>query len=144
MSLFQNISTGEVREIDDGLMAAWIAAGNPKAQEWAPYTPAPPEPAAPVPDWTDFTGWLYGFPAMAEAMATARASSDPQGEPVTTGLPTAMNEARANQDYPVFAMSWAVFLAASGLSPEHLAEIVAKATACHLPEPFIEALQPPT
>jgi hypothetical protein len=91
---------------------------------WRVEPIVPPPPPDPVADWTGFTGWLYGFPAMAEAMATARASVDPQGEPVTTGLPTAMNEARANQNYPVFALSWSVFLAASGLSPEHLEEIV--------------------
>jgi hypothetical protein len=102
----------------------------------------PPPPPDPAPDWLGFAGWLYGFPAMAEAMATARASTNPQGEPATTGLTVAMDEARLRQNYPPFQLSWAMFLAASGLSPEHLAEIVAKATACNLPQPFIAALQP--
>jgi len=145
MSLFQNIATGEVRDIDDGLMAAWIAAGNPKAHQWTPYTPAPPEPPAPpkpAADWLGFAGWLYQFAPMAAAMTSARASADPQGEPATTGLPAAMDEARLRQNYRPFALSWALFLAASGLSQTDLAEIVGRATACNLPAPFVAALQP--
>jgi len=34
MSLYQNITNGEVREIDDAIHAAWLAAGNPKADAW--------------------------------------------------------------------------------------------------------------
>lgn len=50
MSLRQNVSTGEVREIDDALIAAWIDASNPKAESWQAYTPPPPqEPTPPTP-----------------------------------------------------------------------------------------------
>lgn len=101
--------------------------------------PAPPEPAA---DWLGWTGWLYGYGPMADAMAAARASADQQGEPVTTGLPTAMNEARVNGNYAAFALSWSVFLAASAMPPTDLDQIIAKAVACNLPAPFIEALHP--
>ena len=145
MSTYRNTTTGDVRDIDDGLMAAWIAAGNPKADQWTPYTPAPPEPPTPpepAADWLGWAGWLYGFSPMAAAMTAARASSDPQGEPATTGLPAAMDEARLRQNYQPFALSWALFLAASGLPPADLAEIVGKATACHLPAEFVAALQP--
>ena len=41
MSTYFNAG-GEVREIDDALMAEWIAAGNPKAQAW---TKQPDKPA---------------------------------------------------------------------------------------------------
>jgi hypothetical protein len=103
--------------------------------------PPPPEPAA---DWLGWAGWLYGFAPMASAMAAARASSDPLGEPATTGLPTAMDEARLRQNYQPFALSWAQFVAASALAPADLAEIISHATACHLPAPFIAALSPAT
>ena len=143
MSLYQNTATGEVRDIDDALMTAWVAAGNPKATQWSPYTPPePPPPPEPAADWLGWAGWLYGFAPMASAMAAARASSDPLGEPATTGLPTAMDEARLRQNYQPFALSWAQFLAASALAPADLAAIIARATACHLPAPFIAALQP--
>ena len=145
MSLYQNTATGEVRDIDDALMAAWVAAGNPKAAQWSPYiAPEPPPPPEPAADWLGWAGWLYGFAPMASAMAAARASSDPLGEPATTGLPTAMDEARLRQNYTPFALSWAQFLAASALAPADLAEIIARATACHLPAPFIAALSPAT
>jgi hypothetical protein len=101
--------------------------------------PTPPEPAA---DWLGWTGWLYGYGPMADAMAAARASADQQGEPVTTGLPTAMNEARVNGNYAAFALSWSVFLAASAMPPTDLAEIIAKAQSCNLPAQFVAALQP--
>lgn len=36
-------STGNPREIDDTLMSAWVAAGNPKAQVWQPIPTRPSE-----------------------------------------------------------------------------------------------------
>lgn len=49
MSLRRNITTGEIREISDEQIAAWLAAGNPKGEHystaWEPYTPPPSEPA---------------------------------------------------------------------------------------------------
>jgi hypothetical protein len=41
MNTYYNISTGETREIDDAVYAAWVAAENPKAEAWLPL-PAPP------------------------------------------------------------------------------------------------------
>lgn len=101
--------------------------------------PAPPEPAA---DWLGFAGWLYGYEPMAVAMEAARASRDPQGEPATTGLPAAMDEARLRSNYVPFALSWGQFLAASGLPAAEVGAIVAKAQACNLPAQFVAALQP--
>lgn len=98
----------------------------------------------PDPDWLGFANWLYQFQPIATAMEVARASSDPQGEPATTGLPAAMQEARLNQNYPAWAATWGQFLLASQMPPEALAEIVGRAIACHLPVEFIAALQPIT
>lgn len=51
MSLRRNITTGEIRDIPDEQIAAWLANGNPKGAHyrdaWAPYTPPEPEPAVP-------------------------------------------------------------------------------------------------
>lgn len=110
------------------------------AMEYLQPPPPPPPPAAA--DWLGFAGWLYGYPPMAEAMEVARASRDPQGEPATTGLPTAMEEARLRQNYVAFALSWGQFLGASQMPAVSIAEIVAKAEACHLPVEFVAALQP--
>jgi hypothetical protein len=93
-------------------------------------------------DWLGFAGWLFRFPPMAEAMNSARVSTSDQGEPATTALPAAMQEARLNQNYPAWAATWGQFLLASGMGIETLAQIVDKAMACHLPADFITALQP--
>ena len=109
---------------------------------WAVLPLDPPPPPEPAADWLGFAGWLYGYGPMAVAMEAARASRDPQGEPATTGLPAAMDEARLRGNYTPFALSWGLFLAASGLAPEAVAEIVARAQSCNLPAEFIAALQP--
>lgn len=106
---------------------------------WVVVTLPPP---VPVPDWLGFAGWLYVFPPIAAAMDAARLSTEPQGEPATTGLPTALDEARLRQNYPAFSLTWGLFLQASGMPVEALGAIVAKATECNLPAEFIAALQP--
>lgn len=101
-------------------------------------------PDVPQPDWLQFAGWLYQFPPIAAAMVAARAAVDVQGEPATTGLPVALQEARLAQNYPAWAATWGQFLAASGMAPESIQIITQKALDCHLPAEFIAALQPPT
>lgn len=53
MSLRRNITTGDIKDIDDAQLAAWLAAGNAKgahySQQWEPYTPPEPEPVVPQP-----------------------------------------------------------------------------------------------
>ena len=51
-----------------------------------------------------------------------------------------MDEARLRRVYGPFALSWGQFLAASGLPPNDVAAIVAKAQAYNLPAQFVEAL----
>lgn len=106
---------------------------------WAVHAPPPPEPQ---PQWLEFVTWLYGQPVMMTAMDAARLSTNPQGEPATTALPAALQEARLQQNYPAFALTWGQFLLASGLPPQALAPIVAKASEFNLPAEFIAALQP--
>lgn len=101
------------------------------------------QPPLPPPDWLGFAGWLYNFPGLATAITAARLSTAPQGEPATTGLPAALQEARLNQNYPAWAATWGQFLLASGMGIEPLTEIIGMATACRLPAEFIAALRPP-
>jgi hypothetical protein len=142
MALYRNTSTGEIRDINDGLLAAWRAAGNPKGEHWESYTLPPLPPPLPPPDWLTFAGWLFSYPPMATAMAAARASTSHQGEPATTSLPAAMDEARLRQNYVPFAAAWALFLQAAAMPADALAEIVAEAQADRLPDEFVAALQP--
>jgi hypothetical protein len=102
----------------------------------------PPPPPLPPPDWLTFAGWLFSYPPMATAMAAARSSTSHQGEPATTSLPAAMDEARLRQNYAPFAAAWALFLQAAAMPADALAAIVAEAQADRLPDEFIYALQP--
>ena len=51
MSLRRHIATGDIKDIDDAQLAAWLEAGNAKGthyrDEWEPYTPPEPEPVVP-------------------------------------------------------------------------------------------------
>jgi len=130
----ERLEPDEVIDLD----AATVTRG------WAIVPLDPPPPPEPAADWLGFAGWLFGYPPMADAMETARASRDPQGEPATTGIPAAMDEARLRGNYVPFALSWGLFLAASGLPAAEVAAIVTRAQECHLPAQFIAALQPAT
>jgi hypothetical protein len=142
MATYRNTVTGEVRDLYPALIESWRAANNPKATQWEPYTPPVPPPPPPAADWDTFVAWLYQFPPIATGMSAARLSTDPQGEPATTGLPTALDEARLRQNYPAFSLAWGLFLLASQMAPADLAAIVGKASDCHLPAEFLAALQP--
>ena len=108
-----------------------------QAWQLVPIAPAPP-----APDWLGFAGWLYVFAPIADAMAAARASTTAQGEPATTGLATALQDARLNQNYPVWQATWGQFLLASGMAAEPLGQIIARAEECHLPAEFVATLAP--
>lgn len=108
-------------------------------QVWQLVDVPPPPPVA---DWDTFVAWLYQFPPISTAMGAARLSTDPQGEPATTGLATALDEARLRESYQPFALAWGLFLLASQMPPEAIGAIVAKASGCNLPAKFVAALQP--
>jgi hypothetical protein len=71
MSLYLNTTTNELRELPESYIAALIAAGNPKAEQWQAAPPKPSEnavwingewvtPAAPTytaEEWTDSQGY---------------------------------------------------------------------------------------
>ena len=108
-------------------------------QAWVLVDVEPPPPPA---DWLAGAGWLSQCPPLAAALDAARLSTEPPGEPATTGLPTALDEARLRENYPAFSLTWGLFLQASGMPVEALGAIVAKAAECNLPAEFIAALQP--
>ncbi len=97
---------------------------------------------SPDPNWLGFVGFLFQHPPMAAAMAAARASSGAQGEPATTALPAALQEARNAQNYAPFATAWAQFIAAANPPAEDLQPILAQAASCNLPPEFMAALMP--
>jgi hypothetical protein len=134
----ERVEEGEPEELPDGTLRQVLTVRPATPEEIAAWDAS----NLPPPDWLGFAGWLYQFPAIQSAMNAARASTTPQGEPATTGLPAAMDEARLRQNYPAFALSWGQFLLASNMAPADLAAIVEKAADCNLPAEFLAALQP--
>jgi hypothetical protein len=77
MATYRNTVTGEIRDLDPDLIAAWQAAGNPKAQQWEPYTPPPPPPPPPpAPDWIGFYDALISSTVYAIVLAQATQSTE--------------------------------------------------------------------
>ncbi len=101
----------------------------------------PVDPPAPEADWIGFGEWLGDEPAVAAAIATARTSTTPQGEPATSWyLPQAILAARAG-NVREFAMAWGRFRAASGMSDEVSSGIAIKALEYRLPTDFASVFQ---
>jgi hypothetical protein len=94
-------------------------------------------PPAPIPDWATFRGSLLISPGVATTMAAARAAGC---EPGVTALPVALEKAQSG-DPAEFAACWALVVRDGQAPAELIAELVATATACHLPEAFVAALQ---
>lgn len=67
MSLYYD-STGDLREIDADLYAAWVAAGNPKAAAWT-LSPAKPADDA---VWNG-SGWTIQTPPVPESISPRQA-----------------------------------------------------------------------
>jgi hypothetical protein len=95
-------------------------------------------PPAPTPDWATFRGGLLISPEVAALMGAARESGC---EPAVTALPVALEKAQTG-DLGDFAACWALVARDGAASPELIAQLVATAEACHLPEAFIASLQP--
>ena len=93
---------------------------------------------APTPDWATFRGGLLISEGVATTMAAARVAGC---EPGVTALPVALEKAQQG-DPAEFAACWALVVRDGQPPAELLAELVATATACHLPEAFVAALQP--
>jgi hypothetical protein len=101
---------------------------------------APIIPPAPIPDWATFRGGLLISPEVAALMGAARESGC---EPAVTALPVALEKAQTG-GVGDFAACWALVARDGAASPELIAQLVATAEACNLPEAFVAALQPPT
>ena len=95
-------------------------------------------PPAPTPDWATFRGGLLISPEVAALMGAARESGC---EPAVTALPVALEKAQQG-NLGDFAACWALVARDGQASAELIAELVAGATACHLPAEFVAALQP--
>jgi hypothetical protein len=138
----------DVRDLGE-LMAAWIATGNPKANDWAEQPPAPspdavwvngqweiPEPVI-VPRWVDFSAVIMFMPAL-KAMLLAVLQAEPG---LYGGLMVGLQKA-SEGDSRVFLNSWTASYAMGLLSIELITTVQKIATEYDLPEVFIKALEP--
>lgn len=131
MSTYRNTTTGEIRDIDDQLVAAWQAAGNPKAGAWEPYTPPPPAEPDPVRDYAALWAGLL----VSEVFRTVRAQAVENLPVAVAYADFAAAMAVALGGNPIVgsiqASLWSVLRAAT-LSAENLAEVQGLLEAAHL------------
>jgi hypothetical protein len=144
MAAYRNTTTGEIRDLDDALIAAWQAAGNPKAAQWETYTPPPPpDPPPPGPDYVAFYGSLLSSDAYASVLQQSMASSSPALATLIAVFVSAIGEAMAGRANPP-ALQQAVWLLLGNVSASSadVAELQGLLVANNLDG--IYSLQPPT
>lgn len=149
MALFFNPQAGVV-EIDSAVYDSWVAADNPKADYYQPIPDQPspqhywdgeqwlsPPPPPPTPDWATFKATALNSATLNQILAAAY-----QACPVAAGaLAPALLRAEGNCSGD-FAAAWATICAAVPVPLEVIAGFQQVAVACHLPEAFVEVLQP--
>ncbi|MFZ9848948.1 MAG: hypothetical protein ACO3FA_00870 [Vulcanococcus sp.] len=123
MALYRNTVTGEIRDIDDALITAWEAAGNPKRQQWESYTPPPPPPPPPpAPDWIGFYDGLITSSVYASVLGQATQSTELVAYMVA--LSAALADAKAGRpNIPAIQSAVDLVATTAQLSPADRAEI---------------------
>jgi hypothetical protein len=143
MNYYYITSPADVRDLGE-LMAAWLATGNPKANDWAEQPPAPspdavwvngqweiPEPVI-VPRWVDFSAALMAMPAINVMLgAVLQAAPGLYG-----GLVVGLQQA-SEGDSRVFLNSWHAAIAMTLVSEELITTVQEIAAEYDLPEAFI-------
>lgn len=117
---------------ENGWQQAW-SIRPATAEELAAYD----EAHRPAPDWATFKATALNSASLKGVVAQAY-----QVDLVVAGclVPTLL---RVEADGPDdFAACWALVARNGNATPELIAELVAVATACHLPAEFVEALNP--
>lgn len=99
------------------------------------------------PNWEAFFLWVGDYAPVSQAMRAARACDDPPGEPWTTGISSAQDEARLRGNFIPFRAAWGRILQAAAVAglqipPAAVVEIITKAAEYNLPAEFIDALDP--
>ena len=138
----------DVRDLGE-LMAAWIATGNPKANNWAEQPPAPspdamwvngqweiPEPVI-VPRWVDFSAAIMALPAVNLMLGAVLQAAPGLYGGLVVGLQSA-----SEGDSRVFLNSWNAAYAMGLLSAESIATVQEIAAEYDLPQEFIDSLAP--
>ena len=148
MNYYYITNPADVRALGEQ-MATWIAAGNPKANDWAEQPPAPspdavwgngqwdiPEVVI-VPRWVDFSSVVMALPAINVMLGAVLQSAPGLYGGLVVGLQNA-----SEGDSRVFLNSWNAAYTMRLISPELITTVREIAGQYDLPEAFIEALEP--
>lgn len=148
MNYYRITNPADVRNLGEQ-MAAWLAGGNPKANDWAEQPPAPSADAVwgngewEIPEtgfnprWVDFSAAIMSLPAI-NVMLGAVLQAVPG---LYGGLVVGLQNA-SEGDSRVFLGSWNAAYATGLLSAELIITVQEIAAEYNLPETFIKALLP--
>ena len=148
MNYYRITDPADVRDLGEQ-MTTWLAANNPKANDWAEQPPAPsadavwgsgqwdiPE-AVSNPRWVDFSAIVMSLPAINVMLGAVLQAAPGLYGGLVVGLQNA-----SEGDSRVFLNSWNAAFAMGLLSAELITTVQEIATEYDLPESFIDALAP--
>jgi hypothetical protein len=146
MNYYRITAPADVRDLGEQ-MAAWIAANNPKANDWAEQPTAPSADAVwgngqweiPVagsnPRWVDFSAAIMAMPAINVMLGAVLQAAPGLYGGLVVGLQNA-----SEGDSRVFLNSWNAAFAMGLLSAELITTVQGVAGEYDLPQEFIDAL----
>ena len=149
MNYYRITDPADVRDLGEQV-TAWLAANNPKANDWAEQPPAPSPDSVwgnsqweiPVagfnPRWVDFSAIVMSLPAINIMLGAVLQAAPGLYGGLVVGLQNA-----SEGDSRVFLNSWTASYAMELLSAELITTVQEIATEYDLPDAFIEALAPP-
>jgi hypothetical protein len=148
MNYYRITDPTDVRALGEQ-MTAWLAAGNPKANDWAEQPSAPSADAVwgngqwelpevvTVPRWVDFSAAIMAMPAINIMLGTLLQNAPGLYGGLVVGLQNA-----SEGDSRVFLNSWHSGIAMSLVTEDLITTVQEIAGEYDLPEAFIGALEP--
>lgn len=136
MAYYRNIITEEIRELDPDLISSWVAANNPKASQWEPYTP-PPEPPAPPPspDYINFYTALVQSQVYQQVLTQATQSTELLA--YLLAFTSALSDAKSGRpNPPELQNSINLIMSAITLTPQELQELGGLMSQYHLDQVY--------
>jgi hypothetical protein len=146
MNYYRITAPADVRDLGEQ-MTAWIAGGNPKANDWAQQPPAPsltaqwvdgswtePVPTV-IPRWVDFSAAIMAMPAINVMLGAVLQAAPGLYGGLVVGLQNA-----SEGDSRVFLNSWHAAIAMTLVSEELITTVQGVAGEFDLPQEFIDAL----
>ena len=146
MNYYRITAPADVRELGE-LMTTWLAANNPKVNDWAEQPPAPSPDAVwgngqweiPVagsnPRWVEFSAAIMALPAINVMLGAVLQAAPGLYGGMVVGLQQA-----SEGDSRVFLNSWHAAIAMALVSEELITMVQGLAAEYDLPQEFIDAL----